>query len=130
MKFEIDIPKELISEMESYAKVEEIPLKGFILFALGEKVGELRERLGVKNLTQINLHQTPEKSLTEIAIPKPGDEHSLLTATDVVKYLKLSRSGVYHLMKSGEIPVVKIGRSVRIRREDLENFIQKTRIGE
>ena len=43
-KVEVIIPNELIKEIEAYAKVEGITLNEFLLWALGEKVGELRER--------------------------------------------------------------------------------------
>ena len=45
---EVIIPNELIKEIEAYAKVEGITLNEFLLWALGEKVGELRERRGLR----------------------------------------------------------------------------------
>ncbi len=48
----------------------------------------------------------------------------LLTAADVSYRLHLSRSCTYSLMQSGVIPTVRIGKSRRVRAEDLENFIK------
>jgi excisionase family DNA binding protein len=48
----------------------------------------------------------------------------LLTAADVSYRLRLSRSCTYALMQSGAIPTVRIGKSRRVRQEDLENFIK------
>lgn len=61
-KVEVIIPNELIKEIEVYAKVEGITLNEFLLWALGEKVGELRERRGVKNLLRVIPNQTTEKT--------------------------------------------------------------------
>jgi excisionase family DNA binding protein len=48
---------------------------------------------------------------------------SLLTAQDIAKCLQVSEAMAYQLMQRREIPTVKIGRSVRVRPVDLENFI-------
>jgi len=53
----------------------------------------------------------------------------LLKATDVAKILKISRSSAYQLMQKGEIPTVRIGRSVRVCESDLVTFIEECKIG-
>jgi excisionase family DNA binding protein len=50
---------------------------------------------------------------------------SLLTAADVSYRLHLSRSCTYSLMQSGAIPTIRIGKSRRVRPEDLEAFIKQ-----
>ncbi len=47
----------------------------------------------------------------------------LLKGTEVAKYLSISRSKAYRMMSCGQIPVVKFGRSVRVRIEDFERFV-------
>lgn len=49
----------------------------------------------------------------------------LFRAEEVADLLSVSRSYAYSLMKSGKLPTVHLGRSVRVRYEDLEEFIQK-----
>ncbi len=49
----------------------------------------------------------------------------LLTAAEVSYRLHLSRSCTYDLMQSGAIPTVHIGKSRRVRVQDLENYIEK-----
>lgn len=68
-KLEINIPIELVKEIEAYAKGEGITLNEFLFWALGEKVGELRERRGVKNLLRVIPDQVTEKTPVEKAIP-------------------------------------------------------------
>jgi len=48
----------------------------------------------------------------------------LLKATEVAKILNISRALAYQMMQRGEIRTVSIRTSVRVRPEDLENFIQ------
>ncbi|MBI9048669.1 MAG: helix-turn-helix domain-containing protein [Anaerolineaceae bacterium] len=48
---------------------------------------------------------------------------SLLTGEEIAEILHVSRAYAYQLMRQKHITTVKIGRSVRVRPEDLEQFI-------
>jgi excisionase family DNA binding protein len=48
----------------------------------------------------------------------------LLNAQDVAATLNMGLSTVYLLVERGELPSIRIGRSVRFRPEDLEKFIE------
>jgi len=48
----------------------------------------------------------------------------LLKGKDVAKILNVSKAYAYHLMKHGQIPAVRMGRSVRVRKVDLQAFIE------
>ena len=50
---------------------------------------------------------------------------TLLKPSDAAKMLNISRSLVYQLIRSGEIPVVRINSTVRIKPSDLNNFIEQ-----
>jgi len=52
----------------------------------------------------------------------------LLTAQDVAHLLKISERKAYSLMERGELPIIQIGRLVRVTPEDLKNYIQSRRI--
>lgn len=56
----------------------------------------------------------------------PPETH-LLTATEVAKILNVSKSFAYRLIQSGEISNISIGRSVRVREEDLNEFVSEHR---
>jgi excisionase family DNA binding protein len=47
----------------------------------------------------------------------------LLRGKEVAQILNVSKAFAYRLMAEGEIPTVRLGRSVRVRPEDLEQFI-------
>ncbi len=49
--------------------------------------------------------------------------HPLLTAAEVAEMLSVSLRSVRRLIKDGKLPIVHVGRSVRIRPEALEAFI-------
>ncbi|MDP9370105.1 MAG: helix-turn-helix domain-containing protein [Chloroflexota bacterium] len=48
----------------------------------------------------------------------------LLRAEEAAKILSLGRSTIFQMLASGELPVVRIGRSVRIPRSELEIWIR------
>jgi len=47
----------------------------------------------------------------------------LLKGSDVAVTLNVCRSFAYQLMREGKLPVVRMGRAVRVRESDLEDFI-------
>lgn len=60
-----------------------------------------------------------------VFISSSKDVEPLLTAAEVSYRLHLSRSCTYSLMQSGAIPTVHIGKSRRVRLQDLETYIEK-----
>jgi excisionase family DNA binding protein len=53
----------------------------------------------------------------------------LLSVSEVGELLGMGRSWVYQQIKSGEIPSVQLRGSVKVKREDLEEYIQRHRRG-
>jgi excisionase family DNA binding protein len=53
----------------------------------------------------------------------------LLRVTEVARCLSLSRSCIYQIMDRGELPYVKIGKSRRVRPEDLARLIEQATVG-
>ena len=47
----------------------------------------------------------------------------IMTVPQVATYLKLSKSKVYYLVQTGQIRHIRIGRSVRIRETDIQEWI-------
>ncbi len=60
---------------------------------------------------------------------KLDDDALLLRTEDVVRVLRIGRTKVVAMIGSGELPVVRIGRSVRVPRVALERWIAE-RTGE
>ena len=53
-------------------------------------------------------------------------QDTLLKPRDAAQKLNISRSLVYQLIRSGDIPVVRIKSTVRIKASDLNTFIEKS----
>ena len=69
-----------------------------------------------------------------LAVAKPTKEASvdnggLQPVPEVAKFLAISRSKVYQLMDSGELPYVKLGKSRRVRWPDVLRLIEESTVG-
>lgn len=54
-------------------------------------------------------------------------EKEYLKVPQVAEFLQIGRSRAYELVGSGEIPSVRIGRSVRVSRKELERWLEEQR---
>jgi putative molybdopterin biosynthesis protein len=54
-------------------------------------------------------------------------EEELLTVEQVKELLKVGRTFAYSLVKSGELPSYRVGRLLRIRRTDVEQWLEHNR---
>lgn len=52
------------------------------------------------------------------------EDKLLYKVADVAQVLSLSRTKVYELVRSGELPSVRIGGSRRVRGEDLTEYVE------
>ena len=50
----------------------------------------------------------------------------LLKPDDIARVLDISRSLAYRLLKTGDIPSIRFGASVRVRAIDLEEFVHRS----
>lgn len=56
-------------------------------------------------------------------------QHEWLKVPEVAKVLRIARSRAYELVADGQIPSVRIGRSVRVSRRELERWLEGQRYG-
>jgi excisionase family DNA binding protein len=54
-------------------------------------------------------------------------QHEFLKVPEVARELRIARSRAYELVANGTIPAVKIGRSVRVSRRELERWLGEQR---
>jgi excisionase family DNA binding protein len=52
---------------------------------------------------------------------------AFLTTEEVLSYLKITPRTIYRLIRSGELPAVRIGRQWRFRRGDLDRWLERQR---
>ncbi len=55
------------------------------------------------------------------------NSNELLSIAQVCQQLAVGRSWVYQRINSGQLPSVQLGGNLRVKREDLEEYIQKHR---
>jgi excisionase family DNA binding protein len=54
-------------------------------------------------------------------------EEELLTVEQVQELLKVGRTFAYSLVRSGELPSYRVGRLLRIRRQDVDRWLEDNR---
>ena len=54
-----------------------------------------------------------------------GVKLELMTTTELAKYLRISRASVYRLVRQKQIPVSKVGRQLRFRRDTVDMWLSK-----
>lgn len=54
---------------------------------------------------------------------EPFTEARLKTVNEVADLLRVSRMTVYRMIKTGEMPAIRVGRSYRLRSEDVDDYL-------
>ncbi len=67
--------------------------------------------------------QVEEKSNTMASHSTKGTTSRFMTVGEVASVLRVSSMTVYRLINAGELPAVRIGRSFRLRSEDLDRYL-------
>jgi excisionase family DNA binding protein len=70
-----------------------------------------------------------EESISEEAalLPRDGGQRGrleLLSIPQLCQELGMGKSWIYRRLRSGEIPSVRLGRTIKVRREELEEYLQ------
>ena len=58
-----------------------------------------------------------------MAQPLDSSHTRFMTVSEVAAVLRVSNMTVYRLINAGELPAVRIGRSFRLRAEDLDRYL-------
>ena len=56
---------------------------------------------------------------------RPFIEARLLTVNEVADLLRVSRMTVYRLIKEGDIAALRVGRSYRLREDDVDDYLSQ-----
>lgn len=51
----------------------------------------------------------------------------LMTTEEVISYLRVNARTVYRLIQAGDLPAVRVGRQWRVRRGDLDAWLERGR---
>jgi len=52
-------------------------------------------------------------------------ERDLVTVSEVAETMRVSNMTVYRLIKSGQLAAIRVGKSYRIREDDVERFLSE-----
>jgi excisionase family DNA binding protein len=75
---------------------------------------------------QLGLSRTPLSPYNPpIVTREPFTEARLLTVNEVADVLRVSRMTVYRLIKTGEMPALRVGRNYRLREEDVHSYLRE-----
>jgi excisionase family DNA binding protein len=54
----------------------------------------------------------------------------LLTVAEVADTMRVSNMTVYRLIKSGELPALRVGKNYRLRESDVDNYLSKRSVNQ
>ncbi|MDA8401098.1 MAG: helix-turn-helix domain-containing protein [Actinomycetota bacterium] len=60
---------------------------------------------------------------TEATKSTPISRAPFLTVNEVSEILRVSNMTVYRLIKTGDLPAVRVGRSFRVREDDIDKYL-------
>ena len=63
--------------------------------------------------------------LIHLATIADDEDEALWTASDLAKYLRVSRSWVYYQVESGELPCVRLGSLIRFRPSVIRSLVKE-----
>ena len=71
-----------------------------------------------------------EQSISEEAALRPQQEQQragvqLLSIPQLCQELGMGKSWVYRRLRSGEIPSIRLGRTIKVRRDELEEYLDR-----
>ncbi len=71
-----------------------------------------------------------EQSISGEATLRPEQEEQrpgvqLLSIPQLCQELGMGKSWIYRRLRSGEIPSIRLGRSIKVRRDELEQYLQR-----
>jgi excisionase family DNA binding protein len=97
--------------------------------------GESRERLKQALKRHHQALEELESALMEFEEDLEGEapqrpqsaDFELLSIPEVCQRLGMGKSWVYRRIHEGEIPSVKLGRTIKVRRSELENYLNEHR---
>ena len=55
------------------------------------------------------------------------EQHEYLKVPEVARIIRVARSRAYELVADGDIPSIRIGRSVRVSRKELDRWLEEQR---
>jgi excisionase family DNA binding protein len=89
----------------------------------------LRQALEDAESALLELEQTLFEEKKHVRGPQEprGQEEDLLSILEVCQQIGMSKSWVHHRIKSGEIPSIRLGNNIKVRRKELQEYLESSR---
>ncbi len=97
---------------------------------LKQALGNLRQALEETESALLELEETffdEESHAARRPQEEPRGQKDLLSVTEVCQEIGMGKSWVHHRLKSGEIPNIRLGNNIKVRRGDLEGYLESSR---
>jgi excisionase family DNA binding protein len=98
---------------------------------LKQALDNLRQALEETESVLLELDETFFKQEEEEEHVRRTQERSgqdLFSVMEVCQKLGMGKSWVHRKIKSGEIPSIRLGNNIKVRREDLEEYLESSRV--
>jgi len=107
-----------------------LPIEEIALQAVAQKIGAQISHVICAAFVELLLMMKEEIKQAEVSPLKSAPPvKSLLTAPEVARVLNISKAQAYQLIRRKELRSFSVGKLVRVRREDLDAFIQEHLVG-
>ena len=68
-----------------------------------------------------------EEEKQQVRLTQERRGQDLFSVMEVCQELGMSKTWVHHMIKSGEIPSIRLGNNIKVRRKDLEEYLESSR---
>jgi excisionase family DNA binding protein len=101
---------------------------------IGEKIGRMVSEIIVDSVTMLRIEKQVDQSIDRRAqtmiydtshLHEQSASNRLLNGSEIAKRLGISKGKASSLMQRGDIPTMRMGRAVRVRPQDLEEYIKR-----
>ena len=96
---------------------------------LKQALDNLRHALEETESVLLELEGTffEEEEKQQVRQTQEGRDQDLFSVMEVCQVLGMSKTWVHHMIKSGEIPSIRLGNNIKVRRKDLEEYLESSR---
>ena len=96
---------------------------------LKQALDNLRHALEETESVLLELDETffEEEENQQVRQTQERRGQDLFSVMEVCQELGMSKTWVHHMIKSGEIPSIRLGNNIKVRRKDLEEYLESSR---
>ena len=97
---------------------------------LKQSLGNLRQALEETESVLLELDETffEEEEEEDVRRTQERRGQDLFSVMEVCQKLGMGKSWVHRKIRSGEIPSIRLGNNIKVRREDLEEYLESSRV--